>query len=202
MTARPAVATIHYTLDGTEPTLESRRYEGPFALLDGGVARAAAFGAGLLNQPCSAAEFDPILDKAAWKVVYVDSEEPDEGPASNVIDGDPDTYWLTEWSTQVPKHPHEIQIDLGKACLLSGFVYVPRRNQANGRIAEYEFYVSKDGANWGSPAAAGVLEQKTCRVLFKGPAAGRFIRLVALSEVNGNPWTAVAELDIVVAKRM
>ena len=202
MTARPTGATIHYTLDGTEPTLESRRYEGPFALLDGGVVKAAALGAGLLDEPCSAAEFDPILDKAAWKVVYVDSEEPGEGPAGNAIDGDPDTYWLTEWSTQVPKHPHEIQIDLGKACLLSGFVYVPRRNLANGRIAEYEFYVSKDGADWGAPAAAGVLEQKTCRVLFKGPAAARFIRLVALSEVNGNPWTAVAELDVVVSRKM
>ena len=29
------------------------------------------------------------------------------------------------------------------------------------------------------------------------PTVGQYIRLQALSEINGNPWTAVAEIDVV-----
>ena len=67
----------------------------------------------------------------------------------------------------------------------------------NGRIHEYEFYVSMDGLFWGSPVAAGFfadnpLEQQ---IDFDRITA-RYVRLVALSEVNGKPWVSAAELTV------
>ena len=52
--------------------------------------------------------------------------------------------------------PHEIRIDLGKSESIQGFRYLPRQDDgANGNIGRYEFHVSSDGINWGSPVASG-----------------------------------------------
>ena len=104
--------------------------------------------------------------------------------------------------------PHEIQIDLGAAYDLTGFQYLPRQDgSACGWIKHYEFYVSADGINWGTPAAAGTFQLHGLCHQLSGPGAGvppaqiafpaaigRYIRLRALSEVNGNPWTSVPKL--------
>jgi len=57
--------------------------------------------------------------------------------------------------------------------------------------------VSLDGINWGSPVAAGTFANNTTEkeVLFS-TTTGQFIRLKSLSEVNGNPWTSVAEITV------
>src|SRR5262249_28096290 len=59
------------------------------------------------------------------------------------------------------------------------------------------FYVSADGVAWGSPVSAGGLvadkSEKTVRFAAK---AGRFVRLVALAEMSGLPYTSVAELNV------
>ncbi len=139
------------------------------------------------------------ISQANWVLEYVDSEETsaEDTPATNAFDGDNSSIWHTEWSSTTPTHPHEIQIDLGGSYDVRGFAYLPRQNSANGRIADYEFYVSEDGSNWGFAAATGTFantadEQDS---LFTVVSA-RYIRLVALSEVNGNAWTSVAELNV------
>lgn len=81
---------------------------------------------------------------------------------------------------------------------------LPRQGQANGRIGDYEIHTSLDGESWGTAAAAGKFSggQGLERVLFDKPLAARFIRLTALREVNGNPWTAVAELDVIALRSL
>ena len=193
---------IRYTLDGNEPTEASPEYTAPVPHADAVVVRARAFGAGLLPGPAATAAFEKIvpvvrLDRAGWKVLHVDSEEPEEGPAPNAIDGDPATYWHTRWRTQEDAHPHEICLDLGVTHALVGFEYRPRQNQANGRIARYEFHVSADGESWGPPIAQGTFPDspEAQRVLFAEVRA-QYVRLRALSEVHGQPWASMAELNL------
>lgn len=130
-------------------------------------------------------------------VVKVDSEEPDF-PASNAIDGDPDTFWHTAYSDGEAPYPHEIQIDMQKSVELSGFKYLPRQDMQNGWFTDYELYVSEDGKDWGAPAAKGVFPRNSDEqvVRFDKPRRGRFIRLVALKGITDRPWAGIAELDI------
>ena len=44
---------------------------------------------------------------------------------------------------------------MGAVQSVGGFRYLPRQDTANGRVANYRFYVSADGVNWGNPIAAG-----------------------------------------------
>ncbi|MFK7774049.1 MAG: LamG-like jellyroll fold domain-containing protein [Saprospiraceae bacterium] len=68
----------------------------------------------------------------------------------------------------------------------------------NGGIANYEFYVSTDGVNWGSANVTGTFPNSTNvqQVNFTNET-GRYVRIVANSELNGNPWTSIGELDVI-----
>ena len=73
-----------------------------------------------------------------------------------------------------------------------------RMVSVNGTIAKYAVYVSTDGVNWGNAVAQGTFTKNTTEkeVLFSA-TNGQFLRFVALSEINGGPWTSMAELNIV-----
>ncbi|MBN2279100.1 MAG: discoidin domain-containing protein [Candidatus Marinimicrobia bacterium] len=140
-----------------------------------------------------------LIAQSAMTVYFVDSEETtgEDGSAVNVIDGDQSTIWHTEWSDTTPTHPHEIQLRFDQSYWISGFEYLPRQNSENGRIGQFEIYLSVDASDWGEPVATGIWPNSTERqtVLFE-PEMGNLIKLVALSEVNGNEWTSCAEINI------
>ncbi len=144
---------------------------------------------------------NPIeLDKSGWSLIYTDSEETrgDDGQAINAFDGNPDSFWHTEWYYNTPDQPHEIQIDLGKEYLLSSFTYLPRQNSPNGRIKDYEFYISNDKTNWGTAINTGTFDSGTGSKMVSFDATkGRFIKFKSLSEQNDNSFTSVAELSLV-----
>lgn len=139
----------------------------------------------------------PVIPKANWGLVFVDSQElvGENGAGVNAIDGNSATRWHTKWLNGADPLPHEIQINLGNVYNVSGFRYLP--NQVNGRIAQWEFYVGTSTANWGTPVATGTFANDATEkeVLFT-QKAGQYIWLRALSEVNGNPWTSVAEIGV------
>ncbi len=137
-----------------------------------------------------------------WRVVSATSEQSDEGPAKNAIDNNPDTYWHTRYDPNPTKVPHEIVIDLGNTQTMNGFSYLARQDGGvNGRVKDFELYVSDDLNQWGAPAIKGTLQNTMDeqKLLFPKPAKGRYLKFVALSEVNGNIWTSIAELGILPA---
>jgi len=146
---------------------------------------------------------DPRIEKKDWKLVKADSEQIDEGPAANAIDGNPDTYWHTMYDPTEPKPPHQIEVDLGKTETIDGFRYLPRQDGGiNGRVKGYEFYVSQDGQTW-TKVATGVFPNtnQATRVKFDGGATtAKFFRFIATSEQAGGPWTTAAEIDVLRSK--
>jgi hypothetical protein len=140
------------------------------------------------------------IPKVGWDLVWVDSEElvGEDGAAVNAFDGDPTTIWHTQWIHGSPTHPHELIIDLGNVYKLNGFSMLPRQDGCvNGRIINYQFYVGSHPEKWSTPAASGRFADNATKksVTFKS-TIGRYIRLVALNESNGNPWTSVAEISV------
>jgi len=141
-----------------------------------------------------------LISQANYSLVYVDSAESgaEDGAGANAFDGDTNTIWVTEWSDPPdPAHPHEIQIDLGSTYDITEFRYLPREDGYNGDVSEYEFYVSDNTTTWGTAVATGTFPKtKTEKTVTFASKTGRYVRLVALSEVDGNPWTAIAELSV------
>lgn len=140
------------------------------------------------------------LSKNNWKLLYTDSEETshENGRGENAFDGNPNSFWHTVWSAEDPKPPHELQVDLGSRYELSGFSYLPRQDGSdNGRIGQYALYISDDPSNWGNAAATGTFPDNASRQTGSFPSkAGRYVRFRALTEVNGEPWSCIAELDL------
>ena len=139
--------------------------------------------------------------KIALKVVKVDSEETagEDGKGANAVDGNPDTIWHTQWQDASPECPHEIIIELTPPSTIKGFTYLPRQDDVeNGTIKEYEFYVSDDGKDFGQAVSKGTFEsgKEKKTVAFQAKKC-QFIKLKALSEINGGAWTSAAEIGVV-----
>lgn len=159
-------------------------------------------------EPAPAAVTAPPAAPAATsitglKVVHVDSEETEgeNGKGANAVDGDPSTFWHTQWQDANPEPPHEIEIQLPQSASIKGFTYLPRQDDIeNGTIKDYEFYVSTDGTNFGEPVAKGSFENsKEKKTVTFTPVTCRFVKLRALSEVNGEAWTSAAEIGVIPA---
>ncbi|HMS53894.1 MAG TPA: glycoside hydrolase family 2 TIM barrel-domain containing protein, partial [Fimbriimonadaceae bacterium] len=108
----------------------------------GGVIKASATREGYVPSATARMDFGamiPIrfLDRSDWRVTRASSEELEEGPKEMILDGNPQSYWHTNWSTSKDKHPHEFEVDLGNALEFSGFEALPRQGQSNGRIANW-----------------------------------------------------------------
>ena len=140
-------------------------------------------------------------NKIVLTVVKVDSEETagENGSGTNAVDGNPNTFWHTQWQDATPECPHEIIIELTPPSTIKGFTYLPRQDDTeNGTIKDYEFYVSNDGKDFGKPVSKGTFEsgKEKKTVAFQAKKC-RFIKLKALSEINGGAWTSAAEIGVV-----
>ena len=139
--------------------------------------------------------------KLALKLVKVDSEETagEDGKGANAVDGDPNTFWHTQWQDASPACPHEIIAELAAPATIKGFTYLPRQDEGvNGTIKSYEFFVSNDGQDFGQPVAKGdFAEGKELKTVSFAPQTCRFIKLKAVSEINGEAWTSAAEIGVV-----
>lgn len=135
------------------------------------------------------------------EIVKVDSEETagEDGKGANAVDGNPETKWHTQWQAANPAPPHEIVIKLTPACKIKGFTYLPRQDgMENGTIKDYEFFVSNDGKDFGEPVKKGSFERvKEMKTVTFDARTCQFIKLKALSEINDQPWTSVAEINVI-----
>lgn len=139
-----------------------------------------------------------LIPKASWTLKSCDSQEisGEDGHCTNAFDGNTATFWHTKWSSGVTSPPHEIQINMGAVYNVSEFHYLPRQDGGvNGTIKKYDFFVSSDGNTWGAAVASGTwANDATEKVVTFSPKSGKYIRLRANSEVNGNAWTSAAEI--------
>jgi hypothetical protein len=209
-------STIYYTANGSTPTTSSTKYTGAINVSSTTTIKAIATATGFSQSAVASSTYtisgsSPLVPQAGWTLKFVDSQETtaQNGAATNAFDGKTNTFWVTQWSAANPPPPHEIQINLGAAYTINGFTYLTRQDGcSNGTVGQYEFYVSSDGVNWGTPVAAGTFNYGG--VTFKCPGgpilpaqqinftavSATYVRFRALSEVSGNPWSAGADLNV------
>ena len=139
--------------------------------------------------------------KVKLKFVNVDSEEIEgqDGHGRNAVDGNPNTYWHTQWHDKSPGLPHEIIIELFPPSVIKGFTYLPRQDESDhGTIKDYQFYVSNNGRYFGQPVKKGAFGPgKGEKIETFDPIKCRYIKLKAISEISGLPWTSAAEIGVI-----
>ena len=144
-------------------------------------------------------------DRVVEVKVRADSEHPGL-EAFRAMDGNPATIWhAIWWSGVATRLPHEIVVDLGKSYEITGFTHLTRPAACkNGNIKDYEVYLSdkpeaKKPLAKGTPVAKGTFENEVGEsvVKFDAPVKGRYFRLRALSNINGQPtWSGIGELTL------
>lgn len=179
-------AEIYYTTDGSRPDTLSALYNGPVPVA---LTTLKAMTVDKSNQrtgPVVTITFD--IAKTNWLM-------PADPENITAIDEDPATSYPLD-SRQ------ELVIDLGQEQALKGFTYLPEPgNPANHPIMEYEFFISQDGKNWGSPVSRGEfsnivnspIEQKKNFATVNG----RYIKLKPLKIDSNARTTHIAEIGVI-----
>ncbi|KAG6008101.1 hypothetical protein E4U21_004983 [Claviceps maximensis] len=142
----------------------------------------------------AAAPLGTQINSAGWKVTCDSAEAGFE--CVKAIDGNNATYWHTAYDNS--NLPHQIVVDLGLIKNVNGLAALPRQDQNNhGMIAAHEVAVSTDNSQW-EVVALGTWYTGDDALKFANfeTKTARYVRLRATSEINGNQWTSLAELQL------
>ena len=145
----------------------------------------------------ASAPIGTTISRDKWSVTC-DSFHDGEG-CDKAIDGDRNTFWHSQWGNgNDPKPPHTYTIDMGSTQNVNGLSVLPRQDgSSNGWIGRHEVFLSSDGKNWGSAVATGTwYADSTTKYSNFETRPARYVRLVALTEAKGQPWTSIAEINV------
>ncbi|MBN1443980.1 MAG: discoidin domain-containing protein, partial [Planctomycetes bacterium] len=166
-----------------------------------------SYAAGELFQPRTRVEIPQVralfrdltlTEKLGARVIRATSAQSGYG-AALMLDGDASTMWHTVWGEGAPGFPHEVVIGFDRSAKLGGVLLLPRQDgNRNGWIRDCEIYVSEDGEEWGAPVSKVRLSRDAPEkeIRFSTPAAGRFLKLVALAPFDDQPFASLAELSV------
>ena len=132
-----------------------------------------------------------------YKLHSVTSEQGGRERASNAFDGDPDTFWHTQYGAGEPDYPHAIACDYGEVKALKGVLVVPRQDMSHGRVRGYKIETSEDGKRW-TEVVSGELRdsEEPTEIAFESLAKARYMKFTALSpQRRGEKWASMSELQ-------
>ncbi|KAM3556153.1 hypothetical protein MY1884_005214 [Beauveria asiatica] len=136
-----------------------------------------------------------LIDRSGWQV-SCDSEE-SGNDCWKAIDGDNNTLWHTKYSGSAPGPPHTITLDMGSTHNINGISVLPRQdNNQNGWIARHEVSVSQDGDDWEVVAIGNWPADALIKYANFETRKVRYARIKAVSEIGGNAWTSIADLQV------
>ncbi|GAA1964773.1 phosphocholine-specific phospholipase C [Amycolatopsis minnesotensis] len=118
-----------------------------------------------------------------------------ENGAENTTDpaiGSRDLSSTVARSATAAASPQEIRLDLGSVRTVTGVRYPSRQDGAGGG---YELSFSTDGRTWPAPATGAFAGGTRAGMIPCAPTRARYVRLRALSVVDGGrPWATAAEV--------
>ncbi|MCK5135902.1 MAG: alpha-L-fucosidase [Bacteroidales bacterium] len=187
---------IHYTTDGTEPSVNAEKYMGGIEFKEKGQVKAMVRDpeTGLASS-VTTRNFDICKEK--WNVVLPDPQNDHKGWL--MIDANEGSVWRSDLQKELPQ---TIVIDLGETLALSGFTYLPTQQRyIDGTISQYRFYVSMDGKRWGEPLFMGefsnIRNSPVLQTKKFDSIRGRYIKFIAEREINDKGFVTIAELGVV-----
>jgi len=120
-----------------------------------------------------------------------------EGPVGNVLDGDLTTIWHTEYDPATTDYPHWVELSLDKSYTVSGVGYQDRQSGGpNGRVKDYQIFVSDDGDSWTKVAGGSFVDQPAMQSVPFAPVSAKYVKFQFDNALNGQPFAAAAELRV------
>jgi hypothetical protein len=105
--------------------------------------------AGQLN---TVAQTNTVYDRSGWTVTASSSEPTADlpnGPAAKLLDGDNNTYWLSNITTAYEGYPHILVVDMQVSQPVNQIYYVPRNNPGTSPYSGTLSF-GDDGINFGT----------------------------------------------------
>lgn len=183
---------IFYTLNGSEPTRSSSKYNTPFIIDHPTILKVFSF------DPTTQRQSEVItkkldISKNLWNITTLKNEPLTE----QAIDENPSTDWAANKNMLV-----NYKIDLGKIIPIKGFTYTPTQGRwLSGVITHYSFYGGTDGKNWMklsqgefSNIIANPIQQK---VVFLDATPVRYIKLLADKIMDAKNKALIAEIGVI-----
>jgi len=182
---------FYYTLDGSEPTLNSNKYDESFATKGKIEVKAIAYDpASGKSSPVNIEKFD--ICRKDWKIINISDEKADA-----ILDGDPSSVWHQRDN----KMPVDLIIDLGNNYNICGFKYLPDQNKwSSGIITNYQFYVSSDNKEWklvSEGEFSNIKNNPLWQIKQFASVNARFIKMSALKNTFGDNVAGYAEVDVI-----
>ncbi|MFD2036952.1 discoidin domain-containing protein [Belliella marina] len=137
------------------------------------------------------------LDKNNWTILDFSSEETSgegsTGRISDVIDGKPETYWHSRWTSNASDYPHHFTIDMSQIQAVNGLSITQRNGQR--RIKDYKLYVSDNNSDW-ELLISSQIPNLPGRVYIdlEETASFRYFKFEAISSHDGQQFAALAEI--------
>lgn len=128
-------------------------------------------------------------------------EGPNNGHYSHAADNNINTFWHSRWSAPAATYPHWIDLKLDKKEAICGLEYQGRQgNNANGRVKDFELYLSDTQENLGKGEPAlksnflNTADSQTAPLI----GTGQYIRFKGLNAHNNGDASvmSVAELKV------
>ena len=186
---------VHYTLDGSNPSSSSPKYEMPFIIHRPTTIKAISFDP-LTKEQTDVSQADFDISKKDWEIVHTTTGNMFE--AIKVIDDDPKTYWATDEGVTTIQ---EVVIDLGKTYALKGFTYLPiQERYPFGIITNFEFYVSLDDINWERVVRgefANIVNSRVEQKIGFKTTKGRYIKLRGIKVAGEDYRTSFGEIGVI-----
>ncbi|MFC5447123.1 discoidin domain-containing protein [Paenibacillus aestuarii] len=113
--------------------------------------------------------------------------------ASNVLDGEQDTFWHTKWDKSNPL-PQSITLNLGGTYDVNKIKVLPRQSGSNGMITAYNVYASTDGIQYTKVTSGTWAKDATEKTAEFPVTKASFIKLEATAGYNG--WASAAEINV------
>ena len=178
-----ATAEIYYTVDGSEPTVQSLRYEDAFPFPDKGVVKAICYDP-VRKQASAVGSADFDISQASYRVVSTKDER-----AYSVFDGNGYTaYYL-------PEKEHAFVFELERPVNITGLKYTPNQQRdAGGHISHYILYV--DGKKVSEGEFSNIKANPVEQVLDFPAVKGRTVKLECVRLTSGNR-AGIGELSLV-----
>lgn len=138
--------------------------------------------------------FATEFDRTPMSLVGSTPTEPGY-PEINVLDGNPNTIWHSNWSSGTANYPYHMQIKLGSTLPLSGLKFTQRQNLSRS-VKDIDVYTYSNAVGqWqfeGSYQLLNIINKQS--ISFSPSTYADYVHIVYKSSYDGGPWAAMADV--------